>query len=79
MTAGSDLVEPAGRSPRDGTLVDYPVRFCPHCGADLDVEAFVQEYWTAQARVFHCWCDDCRFVCEVIPTGRVVTHEPAHD
>jgi hypothetical protein len=55
------------------------VSFCPRCGAELDVQAFVQEYWTADARVFHCWCRACDFVCDVMPTERVVTHEPAHD
>lgn len=55
-----------------------PVRFCPHCGAALDVHAFLQEYWTAGSRVFHVWCDECTSVFDVTPTERVTTHEPAH-
>jgi hypothetical protein len=42
------------------------------------VGSFVQEYWTSEVRVFHCWCSACDFVADVTPTERVVTHEPAH-
>jgi hypothetical protein len=55
------------------------VQFCPHCGAELDVQSFVQEYWTADARLFHVWCERCRHVFDVRPTARVTTHEPAHE
>lgn len=55
-----------------------PVRFCPHCGSALDVESFVQEYWTSDARMFHVWCEDCGSVFDLRPTERVTTHEPAH-
>ncbi len=55
-----------------------PVGFCPHCGQPLDARAFVQEYWTANVRRFHVWCDDCGHVFDVEPTTRVLTHEPAH-
>jgi hypothetical protein len=54
------------------------VAWCPHCGAELDVRSFVQEYWMPEARVFHCWCSVCGFVADVTPAERVLTHEPAH-
>lgn len=63
----------------DTEYPDLPVLFCPRCGDELDANSFVQEYWTAQLRVFHCWCENCLFVCEVVPTIRMVTHEPEHD
>ncbi|MGH3661478.1 MAG: hypothetical protein ACRDT8_06395 [Micromonosporaceae bacterium] len=66
-------------SAHDGRRGDPPVAYCPRCGAALDVAAFVQEYWTAHARVFHCWCHECHFTCDVTPTHRVVSHEPAHE
>jgi hypothetical protein len=43
------------------------------------VQSFVQEYWTADARLFHVWCERCRYVFDVKPTARVTTHEPAHE
>ena len=55
-----------------------PVGFCPHCGQAIDVTAFVQEYWTAQSRVFHVWCRNCRFTADVVPVERMLGHEPAH-
>lgn len=55
-----------------------PIGFCPRCGRELDVQAFVQEYWTAQSRVFHLWCKACRFTADVIPTEQMLGHEPAH-
>ena len=59
-------------------LAAPPVAWCAHCGAPLGVESFVQEYWTSETRVFHCWCSVCDFVAEVTPTERIVTHEPVH-
>ena len=64
------------KAAREATAV--PVRFCPHCGEPLDLQAFVQEYWSAEARRFHVWCDDCGHVFDVQQTIRVLTHEPAH-
>lgn len=63
-----------------GTAPDptAPVAFCPHCGRSLDHQAFVQEYWTGQSRVFHLWCRACRFTADVVPTERMLGHEPAH-
>ncbi len=55
-----------------------PVAFCPHCGRSLNHQAFVQEYWTGQSRVFHLWCRACRFTADVVPTERMLGHEPAH-
>ncbi|WP_300017564.1 hypothetical protein [Pseudonocardia sp.] len=52
--------------------------FCPHCGRSLNHQAFVQEYWTGQSRVFHLWCRACRFTADVVPTERMLGHEPAH-
>ncbi len=72
------MSELSGRDGRRAPLGAGPVRFCPHCGEPLDVQAFVQEYWTADARRFHVWCDDCGQVFDVQATDRVTTHEPAH-
>jgi hypothetical protein len=76
--------ESPGAPPRGETAaidddVQALVGFCPHCGAQLDVQSFVQEYWTADERVFHVWCEQCRYVFDVRPTARVTTHEPAHE
>lgn len=77
MTQEPGSTEPeAGSDRTDGQ--ESPVRFCPHCGSGLDVESFVQEYWTADSRVFHVWCEDCGSVFDVRPTERVTTYEPAH-
>lgn len=73
----TDLAGP-GAAPAAGDAAVPPVRFCPHCGAPLDVQSFVQEYWTADARRFHVWCDDCGHVFDIEVTERVTTHEPAH-
>lgn len=67
-----------GGAPLFGEPARPTVAWCPHCGAPLDVGSFVQEYWTSEVRVFHCWCSACDFVADVTPTERVVTHEPAH-
>jgi hypothetical protein len=72
------MSEVLGRGDGSAAGTAGPVRFCPHCAEPLDVHAFVQEYWTADARRFHIWCDDCRHVFDVQPTERVTTHEPAH-
>ena len=61
-----------------GSSYQAPVGFCPHCGARLDAQAFVQEYWTAQARRFHVWCHGCAHAFDIEATERVLTHEPAH-
>lgn len=76
MTA-TPAAEAGAARPEDES--DHVVGYCPHCGASLDVQAFVQEYWTSNVSVFHCWCQACLFVCDVTPTDRVVTYEPAHD
>lgn len=62
----------------NGDALAPPVGFCPHCGATLDVQAFVQEYWSGESRRFHTWCDDCGHVFDIEATERVTTHEPAH-
>ncbi|MEX2288960.1 MAG: hypothetical protein WD794_01360 [Mycobacteriales bacterium] len=74
MTDGSGAARASTADEADTS----PVRFCPYCGAPLDVQAFVQEYWTADARRFHVWCDDCGHVFDIEATERVTTHEPAH-
>ena len=74
---------PSGPPPGEAAAIDDEVqalvKFCPHCGAELDLQSFVQEYWTAAARLFHVWCEQCRFVFDIRPTARVTTHEPAHE
>lgn len=85
MSGGTvtDATDPAATDPATGATgrtdgQETPVRFCPHCGQNLDVESFVQEYWTSDSRMFHVWCEDCGSVFDVRPTERVTTHEPAH-
>jgi hypothetical protein len=52
--------------------------FCPRCGAGLsgrDDGGLVVEYWTADERVFHCWCRSCHWSGDIRHVGRMIGHE----
>jgi hypothetical protein len=38
----------------------------------------VVEYWTAHARVFHCWCSACHEAVDITDANQVVTEEIEH-
>jgi len=57
-------------------LADRP-RLCPWCGRSYG-EGIIVEYWTADTRVFHCWCSACRRAAEVSRADRVITHHLEH-
>lgn len=55
--------------------VDSP-SFCPLCGAGVTGNGgLVVEYWTADERVFHCWCRSCGWAGDVTPVERMIGHE----
>jgi len=56
--------------------VDAP-SYCPRCGAGLAGAAggLVVEYWTADERVFHCWCRSCGWTGDVTTVNRMIGHE----
>ncbi len=56
--------------------VDAP-SFCPRCGAGLTEadDGLVVEYWTADERVFHCWCRACGWSGDVRHVVRMIGHE----
>lgn len=59
-------------------LLDRP-RWCPQCGASLvDGAGLITEFWTADDRVFYCWCGGCRWSGTIVNVDRVVGHEPEH-
>lgn len=50
-------------------------QFCPRCGAPLrNPDSFIQELWTADVTLFHCWCRECWFVFNVVLVERMVGH-----
>lgn len=57
-------------------------RHCPRCAAALagadGVSGLTVEYWAVDDRVFHCWCAACGWVGDIVPTTRMVGHEPEH-
>jgi hypothetical protein len=60
-------------------VIGPPVHHCPSCGQSLsDARGFVQEYWTGPDRNFLCWCPECLFLCTVVVTPRITSHEPEH-
>jgi hypothetical protein len=51
--------------------------YCPRCGAGLAERdgGLVVEYWTADERVFHCWCRSCGWTGEITSVVRMIGHE----
>ncbi len=48
-----------GDPDRASHLADRP-RFCPNCGNGVTgTEGISVEYWEADRRVFHTWCNTC--------------------
>jgi hypothetical protein len=55
--------------------VDAP-SFCPRCGAGVTGDAgLVVEYWTADQRIFHCWCRSCHWAGDITTVVRMIGHE----
>lgn len=52
-----------------------PFQFCPECGAALDTESFVQEFWVGAESRFLVWCQSCSFTGTVVRVERFETHE----
>lgn len=51
-------------------------RFCCSCGACIEGSAgVVVEYWTAEQRVFHCWCRECGWAGDVLRVERMIGYE----
>lgn len=60
-------------------VLGAPVRYCPSCGTSLERPAgFVHEYWVTEDRLFHCWCPECYFLCTVVLSSQIASHEPEH-
>lgn len=61
---------------RASHLADRP-RFCPNCGNGVTgTEGISVEYWEADRRVFHTWCNTCGWSGNVVRIQRMVGHEP---
>jgi hypothetical protein len=55
--------------------LDRP-RHCPQCADSLiDGHGLVVEYWSADQRIFYCWCGGCDWLGEVIRVHRTIGHE----
>lgn len=52
-----------------------PFHFCPECGAALDTDSFVQEFWVGAESRFLVWCRSCSFTGTLVRVGRFETHE----
>ena len=56
-------------------------RYCPACATALSLadggQGLVTEYWTAQDRVFVCFCGACGWSGDIVLADRVVGHEAA--
>lgn len=60
-------------------MLGTPVRYCPSCGASLESpQGFVHEYWVCDDRHFHTWCPACLFLCTVVLSRQITSHEPEH-
>ncbi|MDQ3578872.1 MAG: hypothetical protein M3443_15045 [Actinomycetota bacterium] len=59
-------------------LLDRP-RWCPQCSTSMvDGKGLITEFWTAEDRVFYCWCGACGWSGNIVNVERVVGHEPEH-
>jgi hypothetical protein len=81
------VAHPRGSLPRrssdDATLHrESRPRFCPACGTSYEGIAtnagIVVEFWTAHARVFHCWCAACGEAVDIAEANQVITDEIEH-
>lgn len=54
---------------------DLP-RFCPNCGAGLG-DGIAVEFWEASDRVYHAWCQSCRWAGDIIQVTRMIGYEAA--
>jgi len=58
-------------------LDDMP-RYCPSCGASLREDGGLSiEYWEADRRMYHTWCQSCHWTGDISRVGRMIGHEPA--
>ncbi|MXY77761.1 MAG: hypothetical protein F4Y40_11935 [Acidimicrobiia bacterium] len=61
---------------RTAHLADRP-RHCPNCGgAVTGAEGISVEYWEADRKVFHTWCNACGWAGDIVRIQRMVGHEP---
>ena len=62
---------------RERHVEDMP-RHCPRCAAVLDPKSGISvEYWEADRRVYHTWCQTCGWTGDIIKVDRMVGHEAA--
>lgn len=56
-------------------LSDVP-KFCPNCGESVTgTKGISVEFWEADLKVFHTWCNSCGWAGHVARVDRMVGHE----
>ena len=54
----------------------YRPRHCPNCGgAVTGAEGISVEYWEANRKVFHTWCNACGWAGNIVRIQRMIGHE----